>query len=195
MVQIAGLVARRIVKFVNEGERLAAGQRFGLIRFGSRVDVYLPKGAECPGLRRPACHRRRNRPCRPRLARRPSAAARRADARPTELDHAALPGQSRPLRRSRCAICCPISSRFWRCAAASRPSGLRVEGRYELAVAPSCLPSCWMRWMAGSPAFSRAPRASGPNWTRLADFVNFGVAPAIADLHLVAQRACARRAG
>ena len=45
VVQIAGLIARRIVKFVNEGERLAVGQRFGLIRFGSRVDVYLPKGA------------------------------------------------------------------------------------------------------------------------------------------------------
>jgi phosphatidylserine decarboxylase len=45
VVQIAGLVARRIVKFVEEGERLQAGQRFGLIRFGSRVDIYLPKGA------------------------------------------------------------------------------------------------------------------------------------------------------
>ena len=45
VVQIAGLVARRIVKFVGEGDRLAAGQRFGLIRFGSRVDVFLPKGA------------------------------------------------------------------------------------------------------------------------------------------------------
>ena len=44
VVQIAGLLARRIVKFVNEGDRLLAGQRFGLIRFGSRVDVYLPKG-------------------------------------------------------------------------------------------------------------------------------------------------------
>ena len=43
-VQIAGLIARRIVKFVDEGVRLQAGQRFGLIRFGSRVDVYLPKG-------------------------------------------------------------------------------------------------------------------------------------------------------
>jgi len=42
VVQIAGLVARRIVKFVDESERLMAGQRFGLIRFGSRVDVYLP---------------------------------------------------------------------------------------------------------------------------------------------------------
>lgn len=42
--QIAGLVARRIVKFVKEGESVAAGQRVGLIRFGSRVDVYLPKG-------------------------------------------------------------------------------------------------------------------------------------------------------
>jgi phosphatidylserine decarboxylase len=44
VVQIAGLVARRIVKFVEEGERVQAGQRFGLIRFGSRVDVYLPVG-------------------------------------------------------------------------------------------------------------------------------------------------------
>ncbi len=44
VVQIAGLVARRIMKFVGEGEQLATGQRFGLIRFGSRVDVYLPKG-------------------------------------------------------------------------------------------------------------------------------------------------------
>ncbi len=44
VVQIAGLIARRIVKFVNQGDRLAAGQRFGLIRFGSRVDVYLPLG-------------------------------------------------------------------------------------------------------------------------------------------------------
>lgn len=44
VVQIAGLVARRIVSFVSEGDRLGAGQRFGLIRFGSRVDVYLPPG-------------------------------------------------------------------------------------------------------------------------------------------------------
>ena len=43
-VQIAGLVARRIVCQVEEGTYLQAGQRFGLIRFGSRVDVYLPKG-------------------------------------------------------------------------------------------------------------------------------------------------------
>lgn len=54
VVQIAGLIARRIVKFVNEGERLQAGQRFGLIRFGSRVDVYLPPGVKslaCAGQR------------------------------------------------------------------------------------------------------------------------------------------------
>jgi phosphatidylserine decarboxylase len=43
VVQIAGLIARRIVKFVSEGDKLEAGQRFGLIRFGSRVDVYLPE--------------------------------------------------------------------------------------------------------------------------------------------------------
>ena len=42
--QIAGLVARRIVPFVKPGDMVAAGQRVGLIRFGSRVDVYLPAG-------------------------------------------------------------------------------------------------------------------------------------------------------
>lgn len=45
VVQIAGLIARRIVCRVKEGDRLAAGERFGLIRFGSRVDHYLPAGA------------------------------------------------------------------------------------------------------------------------------------------------------
>jgi phosphatidylserine decarboxylase len=44
VVQIAGLVARRIVCFVREGEEIGAGDRFGLIRFGSRVDIYLPRG-------------------------------------------------------------------------------------------------------------------------------------------------------
>jgi phosphatidylserine decarboxylase len=44
VVQIAGLVARRIVPFVQEGQAVAAGDRIGMIRFGSRVDVYLPEG-------------------------------------------------------------------------------------------------------------------------------------------------------
>jgi phosphatidylserine decarboxylase len=42
VVQIAGLIARRIVTFVNEGDSVGIGERFGLIRFGSRVDLYLP---------------------------------------------------------------------------------------------------------------------------------------------------------
>ena len=46
VVQIAGLVARRIVCFTGEGQRLGLGERFGLIRFGSRLDVYLPEGVE-----------------------------------------------------------------------------------------------------------------------------------------------------
>ena len=46
VVQIAGLVARRIVGWVREGDTLAAGDRFGLIRFGSRVDVFLPLDAD-----------------------------------------------------------------------------------------------------------------------------------------------------
>eukprot|EP01036_Dinobryon_divergens_P008201 gene8201-biopygen7296 len=44
VVQIAGLIARRIVPFVKEGDTIGTGERFGLIRFGSRVDVYLPVG-------------------------------------------------------------------------------------------------------------------------------------------------------
>ena len=44
VVQIAGLVARRIVPFTREGETVGAGQRLGMIRFGSRVDGYLPEG-------------------------------------------------------------------------------------------------------------------------------------------------------
>lgn len=44
VVQIAGLVARRIVCFVVEGASVGIGHRFGLIRFGSRLDIYLPKG-------------------------------------------------------------------------------------------------------------------------------------------------------
>jgi phosphatidylserine decarboxylase len=44
VVQIAGLIARRIVPFVKQGTSVAAGERIGMIRFGSRVDVYLPEG-------------------------------------------------------------------------------------------------------------------------------------------------------
>ena len=45
MRQIAGLIARRIVTYSREGERVTQGERMGLIRFGSRVDVYLPEGS------------------------------------------------------------------------------------------------------------------------------------------------------
>lgn len=53
-VQIAGLVARRIVCWAEDDQDVSAGERFGLIRFGSRVDVYLPKGVNpqvCVGQR------------------------------------------------------------------------------------------------------------------------------------------------
>ncbi|MDP2518584.1 phosphatidylserine decarboxylase [Shimia thalassica] len=46
VVQIAGLVARRIVCFSSTNDRLLTGERFGLIRFGSRLDVYLPDGVQ-----------------------------------------------------------------------------------------------------------------------------------------------------
>ena len=44
VVQIAGLIARRILCSVREGDHVAAGARFGIIRFGSRTDLYLPEG-------------------------------------------------------------------------------------------------------------------------------------------------------
>lgn len=46
MVQIAGLIARRIVSWIDAGEQLERGQRFGMIRFGSRVDLYLPSDSQ-----------------------------------------------------------------------------------------------------------------------------------------------------
>ncbi|MFG3281984.1 phosphatidylserine decarboxylase [Streptomyces sp. NPDC048111] len=46
MVQIAGAVARRIVPYVPQGTKVEQGERIGLIRFGSRVDIYLPEGVE-----------------------------------------------------------------------------------------------------------------------------------------------------
>ncbi|HKQ10852.1 MAG TPA: phosphatidylserine decarboxylase, partial [Rhizomicrobium sp.] len=53
VVQIAGLVARRIVCDLAQGEGVHRGNRFGIIRFGSRVDVYLPPGTQIlvqPGM-------------------------------------------------------------------------------------------------------------------------------------------------
>jgi phosphatidylserine decarboxylase len=46
VVQIAGLIARRIVPFALEGQTVSAGERIGMIRFGSRVDIYLPEGCK-----------------------------------------------------------------------------------------------------------------------------------------------------
>jgi len=46
VIQIAGIIARRIACWIKEGDRLDAGQRFGLIRFGSRLEVYLPEDSQ-----------------------------------------------------------------------------------------------------------------------------------------------------
>ncbi len=49
-VQIAGLVARRIVSYPENGDQLVRGHRYGLIRFGSRVDLYFPEGVEVTAM-------------------------------------------------------------------------------------------------------------------------------------------------
>ena len=46
VTQIAGLIARRIVCWINVGDHVRIGKRFGLIRFGSRVEVFMPAGSE-----------------------------------------------------------------------------------------------------------------------------------------------------
>jgi phosphatidylserine decarboxylase len=46
VVQVAGLIARRIVCYAKKGDSMTRGERYGLIRFGSRLDIYLPKGSE-----------------------------------------------------------------------------------------------------------------------------------------------------
>lgn len=61
VVQIAGLLARRIVCALRDGDEVAAGERFGLIRFGSRVDTYLPPGTTA--LVRPGQRTVGGRPC------------------------------------------------------------------------------------------------------------------------------------
>jgi phosphatidylserine decarboxylase len=45
-VQVAGLVARRIVSDLKEGSQMTAGEKYGIIRFGSRADIYLPKSTK-----------------------------------------------------------------------------------------------------------------------------------------------------
>ena len=72
VVQIAGLVARRIVTKLTEGQEIATGERFGLIRFGSRTDVYLPLEWAPLVVAGPAGHRRRDRDRRRRLPAKPA---------------------------------------------------------------------------------------------------------------------------
>ena len=141
VIQIAGLVARRIVCFVREGQSIGAGERFGLIRFGSRLDVYLPEGTKRAGLRRPDRGRRRDHSGRFRA--RATPAGRSAPINHSHrADRPARAAMAKPARRllywwpcrcpdrsqlspncaaagfarSRCGCWCPMSSRCWRSA-------------------------------------------------------------------------------
>ena len=189
---IAGLIARRIVTFVGEGASVAAGERIGLIRFGSRVDVYLPAGAEVLVAvgqtaiggetvlaELAACERVRDRRClvqselmrdrRPmfppfdpeRDERKPPPA--RVLPRPS-ADQGADPQHLHParaLRRARPRSAWPSST-----------AGISPSRR-------SCSRPFSTASTAASRGCSRPQSRFGAELDSLADFVNFGVAPAI----------------
>ena len=172
--QIAGLVARRIVPWVKAGDRVVAGQRVGLIRFGSRVDVYLPAGTSSPGPARPAHHRRRD--------------DRRPDRR-LRADRGRRPVSGRSAARSRgaafrCARSCPMRSPRSRSARASpasaSPSPANGTGADRRDRAS---PRCSTAWTAASPARCAGQTRFGAELDSLSDVIAFGVSPAII-LHL-----------
>ena len=197
VIQIAGLVARRIVPFVREGEAVAAGQRIGMIRFGSRVDVYLPEGARAFGRRRTNRHRRRNRARRsegfgaePHVQH--DAEQRGARAWQARSEKAILPSwpcvrrlsadprlRRRQFRRIPVRTLAPNLVTLLALCAGLTGIRMAFENRYGLALAAIVFAAILdgidgrlARLLKGTSRF-------GAELDSLSDFVNFGVAPAL----------------
>ena len=203
VIQIAGLVARRIVPFAREGETVGAGQRIGMIRFGSRVDVYLPEGARAAGGRGP------DRDCRRNRARRPQGGRGRADisrdlrrvnvrrtrrmaGRRGNRYIAAIEVLNWPCQpaatatrggggsaASRCARWRRISSRCLRCAPGLTAIRMAFEDRYVLALAAIVFAAILDGIDGRLARFLKGTSRFGAELDSLSDFVNFGVAPAL----------------
>ena len=203
VIQIAGLVARRIVCFVREGQAIGAGERFGLIRFGSRLDVYLPDGTKAAGFAkaRPRSRARRFWPI--------SGSATRA-ALPHQLTirAAAIRARRRPMARRRRRLLymgmhassnprtlCRMRRRRFRpipvrmlvpnvitllaiCAGLTAIR-LSTEGRMELAVAAIVFAAVLDGIDGRVARMIKGQSKFGAELDSLADFVNFGVAPGL----------------
>ena len=169
LVQIAGLVARRIVCKLEDGQNVRAGERYGLIRFGSRVDLYLPGGCRAAGGGRPARRRRRNRAGGSRFA---GAAANRRGALMARRPRPPLGAHSInrliPNSLTLLALCAGITAmRF------------AIEGRWDRAVI-AIVVAAVLDGLDGR--IARALGATsrfGAELDFLSDFVCFGVAPAV----------------
>ena len=157
VVQIAGLLARRIVCDVAAGDEVAAGETYGLIRFGSRVDVYLPPGSRVlstPGQRTIG----------------------------GETVLAELPGVGLTPGESCCPPgcgCCPTRSRCSRCARGCRRCTSRSGGRFELCVAAVGVAALCDALDGRLARLLDATSRIGAELDSLSDLVSFGVAPAL----------------
>ena len=168
--QIAGLVARRIVPFVKAGDIVAAGQRVGLIRFGSRVDVYLPAAPRrrCCSASGPSPARRSS----PRSASRADRGRRPVSA---AMDRSAARRAGIPLRARG-------AQRDHRAGAVLRPDRRALRDRRRMGEARSMRsssPGCSTGSTDGSRGCCRAQSRFGAELDSLADVIAFGVAPAL----------------
>ena len=193
VVQIAGLVARRIVCFTHEGALLSAGERIGLIRFGSRVDVYLPPGAQIVvGVDSRADRGRDSDRARspPTPRRRPFSGAERvneAGPLPRAPIADAPPPRRRRLRAVPLRLLIPNIVTLFALGLGLTAIRLAMEGSIDWAVSAIAgaavldgLDGRIARALKGTSRF-------GAELDSLADFVDFGVAPAlvlyVANLH------------
>ena len=166
--QIAGLVARRILTFVSEGDQVEAGERVGLIRFGSRVDVYLPAGT---GL---AC----------------CSASARSPARPSSaelgVDRSWSGSASDADRRSRSGTAfrfrAMVPNAITAARALLRPDRRQPRDRRRMgegARLRSSSPACSTASTGASPGCCGRRASSAPSSTRCSDNIAFGTAPAL----------------
>ena len=197
VVQIAGLVARRIVCFVREGESIGAGERFGMIRFGSRLDVYLPEGAA--PLVAEARPRSPAKPCSPICKRRDGRRAASGWVNESELDgcdggcaasliglYSAMVFDVQPFRRTapRAFRAIPVrtaGAQHDHAARALRGPDRDPPWRWRTSSNGRSARSCSPRLLDGIDGrvarLLKGQSRFGAELDSLADFVNFGVAP------------------